>query len=459
MNFDNRFMDADLNGDGYDETLFREVRRSGDTGDLMLMVRDRSGDGSLFREVSMASNEEKKSGCIADVDGDGMLDVVWVESNGNGLRWRRHLGNLNFAPVETLTMLEPGIGPEGIVNGDFNGDGLQEFLIKLNSGTLVAVRNPDGVWETASVQNVGFPRTFDLAQVADITGDGKDDLLQPGGYSAGNNSARMSVMRQVGSAAAGSVYCTAFDFDSDGDLDLLATNPDRSKLVWLLNDGKGLFPEEDDVFVGDVSFIDSAVVMDADRDGLPDVVVNSRLDGLVLLRRLPPGGSAVARLTAQPDFLSEPGTVDLEWSVLGKSVVEISPAPGLVVAQGAATVTVSETTVFRLDGAEVTVRVSPFHTRHPGGALFPSTPYYPPGNVPIDIDGDGMAELLWVTGGENVDDRSLVALTPRLDGKWKAGSLVTGQPGSWAGCCRVSRILIPMACLMFSFDMRIPGSG
>lgn len=113
---------ADLNSDGIMDLVY-----SGDSTDLA--VRLGNGDGT-FKAVSLYAATGGFSHLkIADLDGDGLLDVVGVQGDPMIFKGR---GDGTFDDVHTE--LAVAIGDGALMIGDFNGDGVNDFSLNGSGG-------------------------------------------------------------------------------------------------------------------------------------------------------------------------------------------------------------------------------------------------------------------------------------------------------------------------------------
>ncbi|MGK0190556.1 MAG: hypothetical protein ACI9R3_006385, partial [Verrucomicrobiales bacterium] len=287
--------------------------------------------------------------------------------------------------------------------GSFTGPGATDALVtghNFSPSRLIA-----GSKEGPTVSLMNFDGQF--MDSADMNGDGADEILHRFPIDTGDSGDLILMAREVDSFVSQSV--------------VIASGPGNKSGCLSDVDGDSIFPEEDDVHVADIARATSGVAMDADRDGLVDLVLNSQLEGVLFLRRLPIGAPAVTNFATSPVSLDAPGQIELRWDVKGVAEVQIQPEPGIVAAEGSASIAVTETTIFRVTtgsaaGAETVARVNPF--RFAGlETVFPPDRADAPASMPVDVDGDGVEELLWVTGGQFDDFRQMVALTPSFEGR------------------------------------------
>jgi len=109
---------------------------------------------------------------VADINGDGKLDLICANSASNTLTLLTNSGSGVFGSNATLTV---GKGPFCVVAADINRDGKLD-LITANSGdnTLTLLTNNGrGVFGSNATLSVGAAPPWVVA--ADINGDGKFD--------------------------------------------------------------------------------------------------------------------------------------------------------------------------------------------------------------------------------------------------------------------------------------------
>lgn len=138
---------------------------------------------SMDDPVTASANSDKL--LALDCDGDGKTDLVHINEGGTDIySFVQTASGLSLTRVATFTSLvRAHIGQRDIVPGDFNGDGLDDFLISPPPGTdtrwLLYSSMGDGQFEAtmfygtvkSKEDNTGF-----MAQ--DINGDGKTDLVK-----------------------------------------------------------------------------------------------------------------------------------------------------------------------------------------------------------------------------------------------------------------------------------------
>jgi hypothetical protein len=80
---------------------------------------------------------------VADVNQDGVPDIVTPNSLGNSVSILLGIGNGQFDPAIEI-QLEGPAGPYGVVAGDFDGDGKPDLATANNISEDLAVRLSTG---------------------------------------------------------------------------------------------------------------------------------------------------------------------------------------------------------------------------------------------------------------------------------------------------------------------------
>jgi hypothetical protein len=182
-----------------------------------------------------------------------------------------------------LVPLPVGMAPQGMAVADLAGDGTSDLIVA-NSGTptnpgntvSVLLGNGDGTFQPQQTYAVGSQPY--AVTVADLTGDGKEDLII-----ANSDSNTVSVLlgnddgtfqpQQTYAVGSHPNDVVVADVNGDGKLDLVVTNSRSNTVSVLLGNGDGTFQPQKTYAVGSVPF--AVAVADFNGDGIPDLAVTN----------------------------------------------------------------------------------------------------------------------------------------------------------------------------------------
>jgi flagellin len=191
------------------------------------------GDGTFGSAQFTALGSD--SNVLADLNGDGSVDLAVQNHGSNTLEILLGDGAGNFAPFSGV----PGnISGEQLVAGDINNDGKIDIITQNYS----YLGNGDGTFGARGAS----PISGSALSVADFTGDGVNDILGSSGtdlvvYSGAGN----GTFSATTTLAAASAFTEALvgDINGDGTLDII--RGDNSDFTAYVNNGNGTFSSTD----------------------------------------------------------------------------------------------------------------------------------------------------------------------------------------------------------------------
>ncbi|MHC4694232.1 MAG: FG-GAP-like repeat-containing protein, partial [Planctomycetota bacterium] len=177
---------------------------------------------------------------VADMDGDGKLDVVTSAGSESGVNWWEN-PKVSGADWTRHYVIGSDGEVESVYAGDLDGDGNMDLIgsIRRREG-LVWWENTNGtaaVW-TKHILDSSY-HAEQSVDVADMDGDGDLDILGAAQrineirWWENKNTDAKEWSKHIISTSYGSAY--AVDMDSDGDLDVLGVGEDSGWIVWYEN--------------------------------------------------------------------------------------------------------------------------------------------------------------------------------------------------------------------------------
>lgn len=294
-----RFMDtADIDGDGDLDLVIPEQGNPDDfhpdqSGNRIILFEN---DGTTFINPTVVRNDidGPERTLFRDMDADGDVDIVVAADNHDLVVILVNEGGGSFTGLVIVDDL--ATQASGLSIGDLDGDddldilSSSQFYASVNQHT----NNGDGTWETIEITG---PNTIspDVSLLADFDGDGDLDVLGMGSsdielawYENTDGEGTFNTRDQnlVANFALDISPRDTFwwhvdtgDIDNDGDIDVIASEPNFRQLVWYENDGSGNFVNQFSAAIPNtVPGIVEFEVADVDGDGDDDIAVVNAIE-------------------------------------------------------------------------------------------------------------------------------------------------------------------------------------
>jgi hypothetical protein len=375
---------GDFNGDGKPDLAIL-------TWDLLstsyLTILLGNGDGSFTAKPTVVAISQGNEGgdgipgsmAAADFNGDGKLDLAvvgdYISTGGVGIL----LGNGDG----TFTSPGPSLDPSGdfalIATGDFNGDGIPDFVtpnyFEYGGSPTIFLGKGDGTF-TAKQMSLTLTYFPTSVVVGDFNGDGVLDLafsdLNGVEIALGNGDGTFNETSASPIQVPNELYSLqAGDFNHDGKLDLAGWDTYFGQIVLLLGAGNGTFAVTTTTpGVSPSTFgIHQIAAADFNGDGVPDLaMLTYSVNTASILLTVPtetatatvngiaPVGAATHNVDASYAGDSHYGTVTSSTISLfpGLAPLVVSPAAGTYASEQTLTITeaISGSTIYyELTGA------------------------------------------------------------------------------------------------------------
>lgn len=287
---------ADLDGDGRPDILTLAQYASSDKareGRLIVHLQRTPGVFTTVQTAIVGVYPWRMA--VADIDGDGALDVAVSDVDGDRGAWLLVQDRANRGQFLPAREIAAGFNGYDIAVADLNGDTLADIAVTSSAARLAILYQdplqPAAFQPAASITVQGTATT--AVTTGDLDGDGRADLamnvIQSASGGAVNSVTGISLQQGDGSMGPVTTLApqqginvtgmTIADYDGDGFADVFAyftpsSTSYRSKMMVLLQGPvPGAFAAPADTSMGDLKGEMDAVFADLDGDQRPDAAV------------------------------------------------------------------------------------------------------------------------------------------------------------------------------------------
>jgi len=295
---------ADLDGDSKPDLVTANNANS-PTPSTISVLRNTGGAGSVSFVAQITfpapSGSYPYNMTIADIDGDGKLDLVFPSVLSNTVSVYRNTsipGAISFAARSDFST---GTNPYSVAIADLDGDGKPDMVVaNFLSNTISLFKNTSspGVISFNAKMDLGTSLGPHTVAIADLDGDGKPDIAVTNTLSStislfrNQNSVGSFVFAAKSDIPTGSnepFGLAIADLDGDGKPDLLMTNDNFNAVneaglafsIFRNNSSVGAFSFAAPASFGTGNAFNPSI-SDLNGDGKPDIVIPSDNTSLLL---------------------------------------------------------------------------------------------------------------------------------------------------------------------------------
>ncbi|MEE3214643.1 MAG: FG-GAP-like repeat-containing protein, partial [Pseudomonadota bacterium] len=249
-----------------------------------------SNDSLSFTAADIATSADgARDVHVADMDGDGDLDIVSASSIDDTIAWYENDGaaDPSFTAANIATSAD---GAWHVHVADMDGDGDLDIVSASQADDTIAWYENDGASDpTWSAADIATSADYAASvYVADMDGDGDLDIVSASDvddtiawYQNDGASDPSWTAADIATSADGAYDVHVVDLDGDGDLDIVSASGNDDTIAWYENDGAADPSWSAADIATSADDVRGVHVADMDGDGDLDIVSASILDDTI----------------------------------------------------------------------------------------------------------------------------------------------------------------------------------
>ncbi len=246
---------------------------------------------------------------IADIDGDGFLDIISASYSSDKIDWYKNDGARNFMPAQNITSTANGVGQ--ITVADIDGDGDMDMLAAISIDDKITWYKNDGsgTFGPELIITTATNSPTDV-EVADLDNDGDLDVLSASliddriAWYKNDGLGGFGPQLIISNTADFATSVTTADINSDGYMDVISTSQGDNQVKWYLNNGDGSFGSPQ-IISSTGNGLKSVEAADFNNDGAMDFVSASATDGRIAWYKNDGSGNFIEATIATTESLAQ----------------------------------------------------------------------------------------------------------------------------------------------------------
>ena len=276
---------ADMDGDGD-----MDIVSASYADDTIAWYENDGAKNPTFTAADIATSAEGASSVFAaDMDNDGDMDIVSASFGDHTIAWYENDGaaNPSWAAADIATN---ATGAASVFAADMDNDGDMDIVSASDEDDTIAWYENDGAADP-SFSAANIATSADGAQsvfVADIDGDGDMDIVSASEddntiawYENDGAADPTWSAADIATSADGARSVFVADMDNDGDMDIVSASFDDDAIAWYENDGAANPSWTAADIATSANGAISVFVADIDNDGDMDILSASYYDDTI----------------------------------------------------------------------------------------------------------------------------------------------------------------------------------